>query len=87
MSKYCWSAYETIGISIINPRGVMTDPFDKIRFKIQDFCYEHSERSQMREYIGKILIQYPEFAHRIKNEILRICPQYKELIDKLIVLV
>lgn len=85
MSKVIgWSCEEVIGISIINPRGL--DPYLRIGVKIRDFCWEHSSKKQMRDFIGEMFIKHPEFANQIKDEILKICPQYRDLIDKLMVL-
>lgn len=79
-----WSCYEVVGVSIANPRG--SDRFIPICIKIRDFCWEHSSKKQMRNFIGDMFVKHPEFANRIKDEILKICPQYKELIDKFMIL-
>lgn len=81
--KLAWSVYETIGISIINPR---IDPFYPIKIDIQDFCYAHDSTKGMHDFIGSMLIKHPQYAHRIKDVVLCICPQYKDMIDKIIVL-
>lgn len=83
--KIGWSCYETIGVAVVNPRGI--DPFLSIKYKIEDFCYSHSSPKEMHDFVGQMLINHKEFASRIKETILKICPQYKEMIDKLIVLI
>lgn len=84
-----FKTFETIGVAVINPRATvgMIDPYKFLSIKIKDFCYKHSSKESMREFIGKNLIKYPQFAGRIKDDIIKICPQYKDMIDKLIVLI
>lgn len=87
--KLGWTVYETIGIGIINPRAarMVVDPFASEAANIRDFCYEHSSPVEMRKFAGDMLIKHPTFAHRIKDEILKICPQYKDMLDKIVILV
>ena len=88
--KLGWTMYETIGVGIINAKAVnmmVKDPFASMAVKIIDFCYQHSSPEQMRKFAGDMLIKHPAFAHRIKDEILKVCPQYKDMLDKMIVLV
>lgn len=74
-----------IGMGIINPRGI--DAYAKVLADTRDFCYSHSSTKDMHEYIGKKFIAYPQIAGRIKEEVLKICPQYKDMIEKLMVLI
>ena len=83
--KLGWVVHENIGIGIVNTRAL--DPFRLLAIKIKDFCFEHSSTAEMREYVGKMLIKHPEFAGRIRDTIIKVCPQYKEMIEKFIVLI
>jgi hypothetical protein len=83
--KLGWTVKEVIGMGIVNPRGI--DPFYNLAVKIRDFCYRHSSKEEMRDFVSKMLIKYPHYIDRIKDEILKICPQYEEMIDKFIILV
>jgi len=87
--KLGWVVYETIGTAVVNTRAMnaLRDPFRLIAVQIKDFCYEHSNVKEMREFVCKMLVKHPEFAHRIKDAILKVCPQYKEMIEKIIILV
>lgn len=82
--KLGWTVTETIGVGIVNPRGL--DPFLRIKHSIEDFCHYHHSPKEIHDFIGGVLVKHREFAPRIKNTVLKICPQYEEMIDKIIIL-
>jgi len=86
--KLGWTVTEIIGVGIINPKAVsrIEDPFWRVANGIRDFCYEHSSKEEMRNFLVKMLVKYPTQTRRIKDEILKICPQYEEMIEKIIIL-